>query len=740
MRTIYSHPLTLSLLAALLTPSAGAASENQELSCKAAYPLHIDPADPAKKADRALAETLIDADNVDISDPDQTKLSGNVTLTHGDQKLSTEQLSYDHSNERAASDTDTAYEDGSMRFQAKRFRSDFANDSLELEQVQYQLRKPQMGNGEADSVRSVGDIGTLSNATFSTCPPGQRQWAFEADEIEIDQAEGKAVARNAVLRLGSVPVVWLPWVSFPINEQRSSGLLSPKLGYNERNGFDIELPFYLNLAPNYDATLSPRWISKRGVAMGAEFRYLSAQGQHAGEISGSWIGDDRITGQDRGVGRWRHHSGLDANWQLRADIQHVSDPAYFQDFGNQIESSALSLLSSEAGIYGLGNNWRVSLSGQQWDIANPSILPGQEPFRRMPRLLSRWHSEFAQNWEFGIRVEAVRFTHDLNPGGERIDLQPYVSADWGGNWWYLRPRVAFRHTQYQLEPGAVPPGFSLDPQRSTPISSADFGLFFEREGSWREHGFIQTLEPRLFYLNVPYRDQDDLPLFDTQTLSFSWPSLFRQNRYSGADRQTDADQLTLTLRTRFIEQASGLERLSLGLGRVHYFEPPRVSLPSDPITGDNGSYYVFEANSQLSNRWSLGYAYQFDEFGSETALSAVRSQWRLDNNGVINLAYRYRRDLIEQADASFVYPVSQSWRWLARWNYSIRDHETFEALAGLEWKSCCMAFRAVARRYIPAPGQNPDLGIYLEIELNGIGRFGRDADSLLGNAILGYSP
>jgi len=271
------------------------------------------------------------------------------------------------------------------------------------------------------------------------------------------------------------------------------------------------------------------------------------------------------------------------------------------------------------------------------------------------------------------------------------------------------------------------------------VMSLDAGAFLEREFQWNDRGLLQTLEPRLYYLRVPYRDQDDLPLFDTQPLTFSWPGLFRDNRFAGADRQGDADQVTLALTSRLLDAADGRELVSGSIGRIHYFDPPRVTVPGAPLLSDEGSAWVAEASIALGRRWSLGLAQQWEPDTDRTTLSAVRSQWRFGDGGLVNASYRYRADLLEQTDLSFVLPINQNWRLMGRWNYSLRDDETLEALAGFEWKSCCVAVRLLGRQYIREFGGERNTGIYLELELNGLGGLGRDTARLLDDAILDYS-
>jgi len=693
------------------------------------------PAGETPPAAREGAPTDVQAQHFDLSRDEVTVVSGEVELSRGDQWLGTDQLTWEHDSNRFHTDGPVRYQDQRMRFAASRASGDSDQDRVELEDVRYQFNEGP-GNGQADSVVMLGERGSLDGATYSTCPPGQRQWEFSADNIEMDGEQGMGTARNATLRLGGVPVMWMPWVRFPTDDRRRSGLLWPKIGYDDRNGFDYEQPIYLNLAPNYDATLTPRWLSRRGLMLGGEFRYLSERSR--GMLDGTWLPNDDLTGRDRGLGSWTHQTRFSSHWRLASRLQHVSDRAYFDDFGDSLASSTISLLESHVNLLGRGHGWEVGLRFRDWQAAALNVNEQREPYRELPSLQARWQHTLAPWAELDLRAEAVRFSHELREGGDRIDLQPRLSLPFGGAAWFLTPQFSWRYTAWSLDDGLALPGGDTRPSRSVPIMSLDAGAWFDRELNWGGRELLHTLEPRLYYLKVPYREQDDLPLFDTRPLTFGWPGLFRSNRFSGGDRQADADQVTLALSTRLFAGDDGRELLSAGIGRVHYFDAPRVNIPGAAALSDEGSAWVAEASVALSRQWSLGLAHQWDPDDERTALSAARGQWRFGEGGLLNLAYRYRADQLEQGDLSFVLPVHRDWRVVGRWNYSLRDHQTLEALGGLEWQSCCVAVRLLARRYIRESGEFGS-GIYLEIELNGIGSFGRDTVRLLDDAILDYS-
>lgn len=692
---------------------------------------------PAQAAPDALLPTDVSALNLNVSEQQVTVLDGQVQMQRGQQWLGTDQLTWRHDSGEFVTQGPVQFQDAGLRLVAQKAQGDQNADRIQLDDVRYQLNQT-LGNGVAETVTIQGDQGQLTRASFSTCPPGQRQWEFRARQIKLDQAQAMGSARNVTLRLGGVPVLWLPYLRFPTDDRRRTGVLAPTLGYDDDSGFEFELPVYLNLAPNYDATLKPRLLSRRGLMLGGEFRYLTPR--HSGIVDATWLPNDDLTGRDRGLASLQHRTVLGPQWFASANLNHVSDERYFEDFGNSLASSALTLLASDAGVYGRGLGWTASLVAQNWQIANLQVAPGSEPYRRLPSAQARWARPINRWLELGVASEAVRFEHESLAGGERVDLQPYVRVPLGGAAWFVTPEYSWRYTSYSLDRSLVPAGASRSPSRSLPVMSLDAGAFFEREFSHGDDGrYLQTLEPRLYYLNVPYRDQDGLPLFDTQPLTFSWPGLFRNNRFAGADRQGDAEQVTLALSSRILSSDDGRELLSAGLGRIHYFDAPEVTVPGAPPLSDDGSVWVAEASVALADGWSLSAAQQWDPDTESSTLSAVRSQWRVGDEGVVNAAYRRRAGQLEQTDVSFALPINAQWKLLGRWAYSLRDRETLEAMAGFEWKSCCVAVRLLGRDFVREFGGERRTAIYLELELNGVGEVGRNTARLLDDAILDYS-
>ena len=686
-------------------------------------------------ADRDTSAADAQADLIDAHLKDVTTFQGNAEIKRADQWLLADKMTYDHKADRYQAEGSVRYQDSTVRLTASKADAQTAKDITTLDDIQYQLLDKR-GNGKAVKATVEGQQETYSRVTYSTCDPSDRKWEIRADTMDINRETNIGKAHNATIRIGNVPVLYSPYLSFSLDNSRKSGLLYPGFGLSKRNGFDFRIPYYFNLAPNYDATLTPRYLSKRGLMLGGEFRYLTTSSH--GIIDATWLPSDNQRGYDRGAVFAKDFTTFSPHWYASADLNHVSDTHYFEDFSNQPYGSAIGLLSSQAGVYGRGRRWSAGAYAQFWQVTDSLLPETLAPYRRLPDVYFRWEQPLADWLDVGVRSEAVQFTHPELGGGSRVDLYPYIALPFERAAWYVRPELGYRYTAYNLDHGVSPTG-STSPTRSTPIFDIDAGAYFERNTTFFGKSFINTLEPRLYYLRVPYRDQSGIPIFDTQDFTFSYEQLFRTNRFTGADRQGDANQLTGAITTRLLDAEDGREWFSASLGQIHYFDPPRVLLPGETFVNRSSSAYVVDADLAIDDRWSIGGSYQWDPKFNRTDLGAVRAQYRFPGDGVVNATYRYRPGVVEQADFSFEYPLSPNWRLLGRWNYSFLDRSTLEALAGVEWQNCCMAVRVLGRNYVHNVAGQKDLALYFEIELKGLGSFGRETDKLLDRAILGYT-
>ncbi|PAK89206.1 LPS-assembly protein LptD [Stenotrophomonas rhizophila] len=749
----------------------------------------------APVADKAAAETR-DQQPTDIEGDALSGTStvpqyqGNVALKRGDQFLGTDHLSFDTESGNYIAEGNVRYQDSSIRMTAKRAEGNQESDTHKISDIQYQL-VDRRGHGGADSIDLQGSVGQMHRSTYTTCDPSQPVWKLSAPQIDVDNDEGFGTARNAVLRIGNVPVLWAPYFKFPIDDRRQTGLLYPQLGMSGRNGFDYAQPIYFNLAPNYDDTLTPRYMSKRGLMLDNEFRYLYDGGR--GELQTAYLPNDKLRDRDRGQVEYQGYHNIDPHWQARANIAWVSDERYTEDFSSKLLGVTTSSLQSQVGIYGTGENWTAGLMADYWQNTDYTLTDASLPYSRQPRLFATWDKPLLPWLEVGVYAEAVHFTHDdvdqkvvdadgeyirngvVTPyfNGSRLDVKPYVTFPFAGASWYVTPTLAYRYTGYELDRGLAdqtrlqaltdanvdlgtltPDQLrgNTSPHRGVPIASLDAGMFFDRETTIGGTSYLHTLEPRLFYLRTPYRDQSDLPIFDTRDFTFSWGQLFRDSRYTGADRQNDANQLTMALSTRFINQETGRERFSASIGQILYFDDSRVTLPGTTSQVEQGkSAWIADTNYAINDRWNLGATYQWDPKYKREDLASVRARYLMSNDGIVNLTYRHRlntaapatatkeeRTLLEQVDLSFLYPINQTWSLVGRYYYSIEDKAPLEIIGGVQWDSCCLAVRALARRYVRNREGELNNSFQIEFVLKGLSSIGQNTDRTLRRAILGY--
>jgi LPS-assembly protein len=433
---------------------------------------------------------------------------------------------------------------------------------------------------------------------------------------------------------------------------------------------------------------------------------------------------------------------LSRRWQARASVSWISDPRYLEDFSNSLYGLSPLGLHNAVGVYGQGRTWSAGLMADYHQLSDPFLPEASLPYNRLPRLYTRWAQPLGRRFLAGLDAEAVRFAHSAGagrPGGSRIDLKPYLGMPLEGASWFLKPTLAWRYTGYQLDSRlAATLGGDTSPHRNLPITSVDAGLFFDREAGSGERRYLHTLEPRLFYLHAPYREQRALPLFDTRPLTFSWGQLFRDNRYTGADRQTDAHQLTTALSSRVIRTSDGHELFAVNAGQIRYFDDSRVTVPGEIPLERGKSAWVADLNYAPTDRWTIGATYQWDPKFRREDLASARARYLIGDDGIVNLSYRYRRDLLEQVDFSFLYPINPTWSIIGRYYYSLLDRKPLESIAGVQWNSCCLAARLIGRRYIRNRAGEVNNILQLEIELRGLGSAGPDTERVLRRAILGY--
>lgn len=677
------------------------------------------------------AETTLDADQVD-GDADRVVATGQVEIRRGAQRVAAPRATLDRTRDLVTAEGPVRLENDLLIAYSRELEANLEANTATLGQLRYALRGTTAQGAAARAEIDTASESRLEQVSFTSCPGESPAWRLMASEITLKHEEQVGVAENVSIRIGETPILWLPVASFPLTSARRSGFLTPNISFGD-DGLDWTQPYYINLAPNYDLTLQPRLVSRRGVLLGGEFRHLGTASESSVELTA--MPNDRVIDDQRWRYALRHVHTLPAGWSFAADLNGVSDDAYLNDFGDSLDAQAASVLPSVLGFYGRGPGYAVGIMADQYEILDPANPDAPDPYRRLPRAFAGLYGGGSW-WRYGLDAEAVHFDRSVGVTGTRLDLKPSLKLLWRPAWGFLEPGLAWRHTRYRLS-GDVP---DRDPTRSVPIVSVDAGLYFDRYGAFGRENWRQTLEPRAYFLDVPTRDQDALPVFDTTELDFSFNQLFRDNRYAGADRQTDGRQLALALSSRLIDDQQGNELLRASVGQIRYFEKPTVTLPGEPAITADGSVYVGEVAAQIGEDWNLSSTMQWDPNLSATRVAGTRLQYRFRERGLMNLSYRYRRGRTEQLDFSTYLPLNERWSLYGRVNHSLRDNRTLESLGGFEYRSCCFAARVLLRHYLRSSAIDSDNAIYFELDFLGLGSLGRKTGGLLSRAILGYTP
>ena len=673
----------------------------------------------------------ISADQVTAKSKTVSSFQGNVSIHRRDSVMEASRADYDKTSDTLELHENIRYRTPTMYLTADHASINIGEDSGRLENPRFQMLDLH-AFGEAEVMLEEKNRARLENTLYSTCPPGQRDWQLKAGKLELDRDNNIGIARKVSIAFKGVPFIYLPYISFPL-EGRKTGFLVPEIGHSSSSGTDIRLPYYWNIAPHRDATTTPRYISKRGSMLETEFRYLNPNS--AGILNVDALSDDKLYGDDRLSAIFHHDARLGRAWQTSLDYRYVSDTDYFNDLGNSQGNTSLTHLERRLDLSYQGNNWRFQGLAQ-----DHQTLSGDEPYRRLPQLrLTAASPERSGKVQYAFSGEWVNFAHEdplpSRPEGSRLDLYPSLSLPLQGTAWFLTPRLASRYTQYQL----IDVVGDDSPSRSQEIASLDAGLFFERELEISGRSLQQTLEPRLYYLHVPYEDQSTLPVFDSSALDFSFSQLFRENRFSGTDRMGDAEQLTLALSSRLNRLDNGRELARASLGQIFYFRDREVILPTQTIETNDSSSLVGELALQPRENLTLSATAQWNPHQDITEQLGARLSYRPEPRRALSLNYRYRRDqALRQTDLVAMWPLSQHWHFLGRWNYDLEIEQSLDTLTGLEYQSCCWGLRLTGRAQLNTSTQEIDRSIYLSLELKGLANIGQRLDSELERGILGY--
>lgn len=745
---------------------------------------YIEPALP--ELEEAAGSTIIDADGMEGVVDGIMRITDGLRVRQDDMSISAGQGSYEARTGRMTLEDDVLIRQRGVLLAGSSATVDQRAGRSELDAASYLLHDSGLrGNAKVIIYTDAEGVITIDNGMFTRCEPGDDSWVIAGREIELNRTTGRGVAKDLTLRVRDVPVLYLPRISFPISDARATGFLAPVMGNTRDGGFDLATPYYVNLAPNYDLTLTPRIQTDRGVMLGAEGRFLGRRHEQQVNLNylpGDKLYDPALAGNratdsppvaDRWLLDYNALGSLARGWSAVVDYAAVSDDEYFQDLGsNGLINTSRSFLQRVARLRYNGENWDFSAVTQGFQIIDPTVTELAQPYRKLPGLNLRglYSRNLTDNLDldYGIDTEYVYFHRDVDRTrfsqaqidagalvtGTRAAATPQVGLTWANSYAYATPTLKYKYATWTLEDQAR--SASSSPDRGILSGTFDTGLIFERDIDFFGQDLRQTLEPRAFYLYNEYADQSDIPLFDSTDLTLSYSQLFRDDRFSGRDRVGDADQVTLAVSSRLYDD-SGRELARASVGQIRYFRDRRVTLFNAPVMqqDDSTSSLVGEVSMSLADNWRAGSYLEWNTTTNELDVANFQFQFQSDINRILNLGYRLRempgpgvlngiKRRIDQTDISGVWPLNDRWGLIGRWNHDLANKRNLETIAGVEYSNCCWTMRLLARQWIDnnalfAGVDEDNRGVFFQFELKGLGSLlGSNVTGILNNGIRGY--
>lgn len=607
-------------------------------------------------------------------------------------------------------------------------------------------RQPVSARGQAEAIEFLGeDQYRIKHGSFTTCKPGDDGWLVRADELDVDMTRDIGTARGARVYFEGVPVIAAPTLDFSLNNRRKSGFLIPSIGATGKGGPEFSTPYYLNLAPNYDLTLTPRYMEKRGLQIAEQFRYLAKD--YNGEFKAEDLPRDRTTGTGRMalslVGAYNYGGSLLGG----VNLNKVSDDNYFRDLSTRINITSQATLPREgfmtyAGTWWDTGSYSTTARVQRFQVLQDPDNPIVPPYARTPQLTFSALRQDIGGFDFGSSAEFVDFTHPTFVVGKRTTVYPSLSLPVTTPGAFFTPKAGYNATYYSLDQNT--PGSPNTISRTLPIYSIDSGLIFERDTQTLGQAVTQTLEPRLYYVYIPFRDQSQIPLFDTAVADFNYAQIFSENMFSGGDRINDANQLTAAISSRMLLPSNGQEVLRGTFGQRYYFQNQQVTLSqTDAPRTYNASNWLAALSGRPSPLWTMEAATEYDQRDYRTERLTFAARYRPEGLKTLNLSYRYLSGDItqtsptKQIDISAQWPLGGRWFGVGRFNYSLADSRIVEGIGGFEYGADCWTTRIVMQRFALTAGSSSS-SVFLQLELNGFSRIGSNPLEALKRSVPGY--
>lgn len=713
------------------------------------------PAPPSKNPQGDPRVTKVEADRIDGRDQMHMSAQGHVRLERGDMLLTSDQLYFDQVANEVQAKGSVKLLRGADTIESPEGRVNLDTWFGEFKEPTYNVQRERKvtvdgpsnsprglrpimqmvsGSGQADVLKLEGENHyRLSNSTYTTCPAPNPSWYLRMNDLALDFDRDKGQATHTTLVFKDVPIAYMPWAEFPLNGGRQSGFLPPTLGASNSTGFDTSVPYYFNLAPNYDATFAPRWMSERGLQLAGEARYLGAKG--TGIVKGEYLNEDKVTQNSRALYAWKHVQDFGLGFSGNVEATQVSDKTYFADLSSKITATSQSALSQSALLnYNSGTWLSGSLLTQRYQI-----LSGAAPYNRMPKITLNAKQADFHGLSLNLPAEYTNFTHPTQDEGKRLIVYPQVAYTLQNSAFYMTPKVGVNLSHYSID-RTVSTGDSTI-VRSIPTVSVDAGAVLERPFSLGKTEHIQTLEPRVYYIRNTYRDQSQIPVFDTGRADFNFAQIFSENLYSGQDRIADANQLTAGVQSRMIESESGEEWLRVAAAQRYYFEDQRVTLPGETQRTGSVANLLGAVSGRVRRDVWMDNAAEYDPRTGLWQRATTGFRYQPDFSKSAAISYRFQRDLFRDLDFSVQWPIWRNVYGVGRYNLNLRDHRLTEAIAGLEYKGDCWVLRGVWQTLLTTAqtnGQSRNNSFFVQLEFNGFASIGSNPVNLLKRSVSGY--
>ena len=687
----------------------------------------------------------------------ETEAQGSARFRGRGQSIAADWMRLDKRDNELTAIGNVRMEQGAELTEGTRLRYNLDTSRGLMESARYSLSPKDTGNapgartavspfdarGTADRVLFEGPgLMRAQQATYTTCEPGDDSWLIRARDMLIDKDKNIGTARDAQVEFLGTNIFYTPYMTFTLHQERKSGFLTPHYGTTSTSGLELSAPYYWNMAPNRDMTLTPRLMARRGMQLRTEFRYLDPL--YKGQLDYEILPNDNITGAARQLARLNHTHTFLNGWAGSLDLNHVSDGKYFTDLSTQIALTSQTYLVrqgalSRGGTWGSSGIYSFSAMAQNWQtLQTDPLAPLAPPYSRRPQLAFTARNQDVLRGDFDFYSSYVDFTHPTLVNGKRVVAYPSLSFPLTTPYAFFTPKVGLHMTRYALDKNnlaALP-----DKARVLPTFTADSGLLFERNAGFFGKSYTQTLEPKLYYVNIPYRDQSRIPNFESGVQDINFATIYSENLFSGNDRINDANQLTLGVNSRLIHPDSGVEVLRVGIAQRYYFRPQQVFIPGVPVRTNQSSRSDLLAalSGNVAPYWTADFGWQYNTDTAQTQRMSVAARYQPQQGKVLNLAYRHQVSSFRQFDISGQWPITGKWNAVGRWNYSAQDKRLLEAVGGLEYDGGCWALRVVAHRLSTATNTSTS-AFFVELELNGMTRIGSNPLEVLRRNISGYT-